>query len=177
MSGIALHSITLVEGIRGQTTVFADNGERQRRLLSRDLGEHVPQRDAVVAHLVLGLRAHVDRQELVHAADLHAVPGKEEHHFVAAGNARAKKPWSVPYSLFRCAMRRVPHAGQKPRRLQLNATSFSCAQSAQRRRRNPWASAVVLQVQSVTDLIAQFRLCVHPASIDKVYQPGARNGA
>ena len=39
------------------------------------------------------------------------------------------------------------------------------------------AQAVVLQAQSVTDLIEQFRLCVHPASIDKVYQPDARNGA
>ncbi len=37
-------------------------------------------------------------------------------------------------------MRRVPQAAQNPRRLQEKATSFSWAQSAQRRRRKPWAS-------------------------------------
>jgi hypothetical protein len=37
------------------------------------------------------------------------------------------------------AMRRAPQEGQNPRRLQEKATSFSCAQLAQRRRRNPWA--------------------------------------
>jgi hypothetical protein len=36
-------------------------------------------------------------------------------------------------------MRRAPQPGQKPRRLQLKATSFSWAQSAQRRRRKPRA--------------------------------------
>jgi len=36
-------------------------------------------------------------------------------------------------------MRRAPQLGQKPRRLQLKATSFSWAQSAQRRRKKPWA--------------------------------------
>ena len=35
-------------------------------------------------------------------------------------------------------MRRVTHEGQNPRRLHENATSFSCAQSAQRTRRKPW---------------------------------------
>ena len=38
-----------------------------------------------------------------------------------------------------CAMRRAPHAGQNPRRLQLNATRLSWPQSPQRRRRKPWA--------------------------------------
>jgi len=37
------------------------------------------------------------------------------------------------------AMRRAPQEGQNPRRLQENATGFSCAQPAQRRRRKPWA--------------------------------------
>jgi len=36
-------------------------------------------------------------------------------------------------------MRRAPQEGQNPRRLQENATGFSCAQPAQRRRRKPWA--------------------------------------
>jgi|GEM_PF-1943680 len=36
-------------------------------------------------------------------------------------------------------MRRDPQAGQNPRFLQEKATSFSWAQSAQRRRRKPWA--------------------------------------
>ncbi len=38
-----------------------------------------------------------------------------------------------------CDMRRAPHEGQNPRRLQLNATSLSCLQSAQRRRGPPCA--------------------------------------
>ena len=38
-----------------------------------------------------------------------------------------------------CAMRRAPHEGQKPRRLQLKATSLSWPQSPQRTLRNPWA--------------------------------------
>jgi hypothetical protein len=38
-----------------------------------------------------------------------------------------------------CAARRAPHEGQKPRFLQLNATSLSCPQSPQRSRRKPWA--------------------------------------
>ena len=37
------------------------------------------------------------------------------------------------------AVRRAPHDGQKPRRLQLKATRLSWPQSAQRRRRKPWA--------------------------------------
>jgi len=37
------------------------------------------------------------------------------------------------------AMRRAPHEGQNPRRLQENATRFSWAQPAQRRRRKPCA--------------------------------------
>jgi len=36
-------------------------------------------------------------------------------------------------------MRLAPHDGQKPRRLQLKATSLSCPQSPQRSRRKPWA--------------------------------------
>jgi len=35
-------------------------------------------------------------------------------------------------------MRRAPHDGQKPRRLQLNANSLSWQQSPQCRRRKPW---------------------------------------
>lgn len=37
------------------------------------------------------------------------------------------------------AMRRVPHDGQMPRRLQLKATRVSRAQPSQVMRRNPWA--------------------------------------
>ena len=36
-------------------------------------------------------------------------------------------------------MRRAPHDGQNPRRLQLNASSLSWPHSPQRRRRKPWA--------------------------------------
>ena len=36
-----------------------------------------------------------------------------------------------------CAMRRAPHDGQNPRRLQLKATSLSWPQSPQRSRRKP----------------------------------------
>ena len=39
-----------------------------------------------------------------------------------------------------CAMRRAPHEGQKPRRLQEKSTSLSWPQSAQRRRRKPCAT-------------------------------------
>jgi hypothetical protein len=38
-----------------------------------------------------------------------------------------------------CDIRRAPHDGQNPRRLQLNASSLSWPQSPQRRRRKPWA--------------------------------------
>jgi len=38
-----------------------------------------------------------------------------------------------------CAMRRAPHDGQNPRRLQLNATSLSWPQSPQCNLRKPWA--------------------------------------
>ena len=50
--------------------------------------------------------------------------------------------WPVGNDLvhqLRCAMRRTPHDGQKPRRLQLKATSLWWPQSPQRRRRKPWA--------------------------------------
>jgi hypothetical protein len=40
-------------------------------------------------------------------------------------------------------MRRAPHDGKKPRRLQLKATSLSWPQSPQRRRRKPWARAAL----------------------------------
>ena len=39
-------------------------------------------------------------------------------------------------------MRLAPHDGQNPRRLQLKATSLSCPQSPQRRRRKPWVRFV-----------------------------------
>ena len=50
--------------------------------------------------------------------------------------------WGMTWST-RCAavcdMRRAPHDGQNPRRLQLKASNLSWPQSPQRRRRNPWA--------------------------------------
>ena len=39
----------------------------------------------------------------------------------------------------RGGLRRAPHEGQKPWRLQLKATSLSWPQSPQRKRRKPWA--------------------------------------
>ena len=58
------------------------------------------------------------------------VPGERP-----GGNARA---WSTRWAAV-WAMRLAPQDGQKPRRLQLKATSLSWPQSPQRSRRKPWA--------------------------------------
>jgi hypothetical protein len=50
-------------------------------------------------------------------------------------------------------MRRAPHEGQNPRRLQLNATSLSRPQSAQRRRRRRKQCARTLALQEGIDLV------------------------
>jgi len=44
-----------------------------------------------------------------------------------------------------CVMRRAPHDGQKPRRLQLKATSLSWLQSPWRSLRKPWAKDAALK--------------------------------
>ena len=54
------------------------------------------------------------------------------------------KTWSTQCAAV-WAMRRAPHDGQKPRRLQLKATSLSCPQSPQRRRRKPWARTAAFE--------------------------------
>ena len=46
--------------------------------------------------------------------------------------------WSTRWAAV-CDMRRAPHEGQNPRRLQLKASSLSCPQSPQRSRRKPCA--------------------------------------
>ena len=54
-------------------------------------------------------------------------------------------------------MRRAPHDGQKPRRLQEKATSLSCPQSPQRRRKKPWARTAAFEerVELVLDELRQ----------------------
>ena len=64
------------------------------------------------------------------------VPGERP-----GGNARA---WSIRCAAV-CAMRRAPHEGQKPRRLQMNAASLSWPQSPQRRRRKPCARTAAFE--------------------------------
>ena len=55
-------------------------------------------------------------------------------------------------------MRRAPHDGQEPRRLQLNATSLSWPQSPQRSRRKPWARIALQEgVELVLHKPWQFR--------------------
>ena len=64
-----------------------------------------------------------------------------------------------------CAMRRAPHDGQKPRRLQLNATSLSWPQSPQRSLRKPWARMAAFEegVELVLDELRQIGAGSGPA--------------
>jgi hypothetical protein len=61
-------------------------------------------------------------------------------------------------------MRRAPHEGQMPRRLQENATSFSCAHAAQRSRRKPCAKMPQSRKPSNSSLINSGKLAPVSAS-------------
>ena len=83
----------------------------------------------------------------------------------AQGNRQRQHPlahWHMGMTLSTrcaaaCAMRLAPHEGQKPRRLQLKATSLSWPQSPQRRRSKPWARDVAFEegVELVFDELRQ----------------------
>ena len=68
----------------------------------------------------------------------------EKHGSSRSASGACGMTWSTRCAAV-CAMRRAPHDGQNPRRLQENTASLSWPQSPQRRRRNPWATDAALQ--------------------------------